>query len=216
MKQRKPNYYYTGSRPELKQFIPKTYSRVLEIGCGDGSFAHNLIQKCDYWGVEPNKEQANLAKKNVDIIFNATYHDASKNLPDKYFDLIICNDIIEHVTDHDELLLDLKDKLKKNGVIMGSIPNVRYVSNLMELLFQKDWKYKDEGILDSTHLRFFTKKSIVRALTKNGYKITEIKGINSIKIEPYPFSNLVKSILALLLGLDTRYLQFAFSAKKHD
>ncbi len=62
------------------------------------------------------------------------------------------------------------------GVLVASVPNVRSWSNILELLVHKDWKYKDSGILDKTHLRFFTLKSFRRFLQENGQEILLLEG----------------------------------------
>jgi hypothetical protein len=78
------------------------------------------------------------------------------------------------------VLLESKDLLHKEGVIIASIPNVRYLSNVYNFLIRQDWQYEDCGILDRTHLRFFTKKSMAKTFIDLGYTIESIEGINSI------------------------------------
>lgn len=79
-------------------------------------------------------------------------------LPDNYFNAITCNDVLEHIFEAEDLLLQLKSKLKSGGVLVSSIPNVRYLNNLIHVLFEKDFRYEDEGIRDKTHMRFYTQK----------------------------------------------------------
>ena len=81
-------------------------------------------------------------------------------LPDNNFDVVIFNDVLEHFENPWAVLENVKTKLNASGVVVASIPNVAYITNLVELILKKDWRYKPEGgILDKTHLRFFTKKS---------------------------------------------------------
>ena len=197
----------------MVQFIPEYYSKVLEIGCGEGNFKNNLNYKNEYWGVEPNEIACSNAKKKLDRVLEGTYQDVEKDLPNSYFDLIICNDVIEHMRDHEKFLQSIKKKIKKNGVLISSVPNVRYVDNLFNLLKRKDWKYVNSGILDKTHLRFFTKKSLKRILEDNGFVIEIFKGIN-----PKKRSSLLKqfntNFLIFLFGKDSRFLQFGFRIKQ--
>jgi hypothetical protein len=92
---------------------------------------------------------------------------------------------------------------------MASIPNERYFRCLFKLIFSRKWDYDWQGILDYTHIRFFTKKSIQNMFLGTGFDIIEIKGINSTKsIRPYLLN-------LFLLGIfsDTMYLQFLVKAK---
>ena len=92
--------------------------------------------------------------------------------------------MLEHLVEPFEVLEKMKAKLVKNGEIIVSIPNVRYIKNLYHLLIEKDWQYQDNGILDRTHLRFFTEKSIKRSLVENGWEISFQKGVNATRVLP--------------------------------
>ena len=117
------------------------------------------------------------------------------------------------MSDYEDFLNSIKNKLINDGSFIASIPNVRYLKNLFELLVKKDWEYKNGGILDKTHLRFFTKKSIVRTINENGFLVELIFGIN-----PFGNNSILKyciSLLAtLLFGRDVKYPQFGLRAKK--
>jgi len=202
--------YHEGIRSEMLEFIPKQYARVLEIGCGKGGFKKNLLLNCEYWGIEPYEEVATLAFKKLDYVLVSTFNDAYDDLPNDYFDLVICNDVIEHMYDHHEFYEKIQKKCVKNAYMIGSIPNVRYIMNLFNLLVQKDWKYKEEGILDRTHLRFFTLKSIKEDFKLFDFKVEKLYGINEIKFTKRSFSGLKMILFQKILGEDTKYLQFAF------
>ena len=168
-------------REEVSRFLLKKYSKVLEIGCSKGLFTSNLNINCEYWGIEPDKNAMVIQSPIINKILRGTYLEVYDQLPNEYFDLIICNDVIEHMPDHNIFFQSIKKKMKNNSVIIGSIPNVRYILNLYELFVKKDWQYKNCGILDNTHLRFFTKKSIKRTFLNNNFKIEKIHGINGIR-----------------------------------
>ena len=214
--------YYEGERPELKPFLPKTYERVLEIGCGDGSFKALLPASSEYWGVEPEPAAAELAEKHLTRVLRGTIEIVADQLPDRYFDLVICNDVIEHIPDTDFLLTVIQNKLTSDGKMIGSIPNVRYYKNLFGLIVNKDWRYADKGILDSTHMRFFTRKSLHRCLTSSGFEFEKFKGINSaVYLKKKTPGNLLKYLLRLIgfllldictfgHSIDIKYAQFAF------
>ena len=194
-------------RKEMMPLLPKQYSRVLEIGCGDGNFRDNLSKEHEYWGVEPVESTATIALKKLDKVLIGNYQEMLNQIPNDYFDLVICNDVIEHMVDHDEFLQSIKKKIKKDGYLVASIPNVRYLPNLFEIIIKKDWEYGNAGTLDRTHLRFFTKKSLNRTITDNGFVIDQFMGIN-----PFHGISGLKRCLCyfaiLFFGQDARFFQF--------
>jgi 2-polyprenyl-3-methyl-5-hydroxy-6-metoxy-1,4-benzoquinol methylase len=208
--------YFSYDREEMAQFIPSRSQKVLEIGCAEGGFRKYFPEQCEFWGVEQNPSAAAQASKVLDKVLANSLDNVAGQLPDAYFDVIICNDVIEHVDEHIAFVSLLKTKLNTEGVLIGSIPNVRFQKNLLELLLKKDWEYKDEGILDRTHLRFFTQKSLERFLEESGLVIQDLRGINSLlkfKVTP---RHIIRWLLVALLGRDTQYRQFGFRAAKKN
>lgn len=124
------------------------------------------------------------------------------------------NDVLEHLLYPWEDLKKIRPKLSENGILVSSIPNVRYSKNIFNILFKRDWKYTESGILDSTHFRFFTKKSVKHLFEKSGYAIISIKGIHITKSLLYfPFA-IFLNIIFLISQLDMFYMQYATVAKK--
>jgi hypothetical protein len=91
-----------------------------------------------------------------------------------------------------------------------SIPNVRFLGNLIHLLFHKDFEYTDHGVLDNTHLRFFTRKSLIRFLEANGLLVERIAGINPVGSFK---TRTLQAFLDLIGHDDTRFLQFGVTAR---
>jgi 2-polyprenyl-3-methyl-5-hydroxy-6-metoxy-1,4-benzoquinol methylase len=211
------NSYYSKNRSVMRQFLPDSYAKVLEVGCGAGIFSSSLKEGCEVWGIEPNQNSASAASESLSKVLQGTYESVADSLPEGYFDLIICNDVIEHMCDHVSFLRSIKKKLRSNGHIVGSLPNVRHYRNLYELLILKDWKYRSEGILDSTHFRFFTEKSMEQIFEQEGYTIEYMKGINPKSMSRYDVSGITRTFLLGLVSLaslgyysDIKYLQFGF------
>lgn len=204
--------YFGVMRPEMAQFLPSEYSKILEIGCCEGNFRQLCSKPCEYWGVEPLEKAAEIAKTKLDKVLVGFYNEVENQIPNSYFDLVIANDVIEHIEQPWDFLQSLKKKMTKNASLVLSIPNVRFYGNLKELLHEKDWRYKEEGILDVTHLRFFTEKSIIRLLSESGLEIEKMLGINPVKIRRrnLPIYWLVKSIF----GKDIEFLQFGMRVKQ--
>ena len=206
-----PEGYHTHYRYEMIDFIPESSKKILDVGCGSGIFSRELKHKfeAEVWGIEVDSEAAVLAKKIIDKVIVGDAFLSVTQVPDSYFDCIVFNDILEHLADPFTLLQNIKNKLNSNGVIVCSIPNVRHFVTLFDLLVKKQWKYTDQGILDRTHLRFFTKKSLIDMFNSLDYEILKIKGINGLN----PWKFVMFNILSFGYLADTRYLQFACVVK---
>lgn len=210
--------YYTQKRPEMLPFIPERRGRVLEIGCAEGNFLANLPGVEEGWGIEPSPSAA-AARGRLHRVIEGTFDDAEPLLPQAHFDVVICNDVIEHMIDHDSFLARIGRYIAPGGVIVGSIPNVRFYENLFQLLLEKDWHYVPAGILDRTHLRFFTARSLRACLARHNFEILRFQGINShVRMmrnrRGQAYYLLSRLLIAATLGYfeDIRHLQFAFQA----
>ncbi len=211
--------YYQNTRLEVLQLVPSEYRTVLEIGCGAGAFAAQLSRDAEIWGVEPNDEAAARAAARLQRVLHGPYDAMQSELPEQYFDLVICNDVIEHVADEVAFLTSIRRKLRPGGHLVGSVPNVRFVKTLAALLFAKDWRYQDSGVLDRTHLRYFTGKSLRRTLRAAGFEVRLFRGINSAFGQIQGTKSLLKAIgtLAVVLATfgwwyDIQFQQWGFRA----
>ncbi len=167
--------YYENVREDVQQMINPNSKRILDVGCGKGRLGAVLKSKlnAEVWGVEYVGDIASLAAEQLDNVISGPIEDAIVQLPDKYFDTIIFADVLEHLVDPYTVLSKIKSKLSANGEIVASIPNVRHWSVVKNLL-EGEWEYREFGIMDSTHLRFFTRKSLFKMFEKAGYKILSI------------------------------------------
>jgi 2-polyprenyl-3-methyl-5-hydroxy-6-metoxy-1,4-benzoquinol methylase len=195
------------------EFLPGRYERVLEIGCGEGLFRANLTLPNTYVGVEPEAKPAAVARNVLDQVLVGTFDEVADQLPRRHFDLVICNDVIEHMPDHDRFLDKIKEYISQDGVLVGSIPNMRYLPVMRELLVDRDWRYRESGVLDSTHLRFFTERSWGRTLALHGYVLEKLQGITPIPIEGNLREKSVRRLMIAVLGDDIRFQQFGFRSR---
>ena len=206
------NGYYQNYRREVFEIVPKGASRILEIGCAAGRFRLNFGDWVEYWGVEPVEDAAEEARTHGIKVFVGTYDSVCEQLPAGYFDVVVCNDVIEHMSNPDEFLASVKGKLAPGGALVGSVPNVRFWGNLINLLIRRDWKYEDSGVLDRTHLKFFTRKSLKRLFESAGHRIELLRGIESVRMK------VLKVLFAPILvfvGFDICDMQITIRAN-HD
>jgi 2-polyprenyl-3-methyl-5-hydroxy-6-metoxy-1,4-benzoquinol methylase len=209
---KKDQEYYSFSRSEMIGFIPKTARKILDVGCGAGIFATQLkkLLQAEIWGIELDEKSCMMANERLDRALLGDIVELLPSLPNNYFDCIVFNDILEHLIDPYHILMEIPSKLQRDGTIVCSIPNVRFYPVLRDLVLYKQWKYADSGVLDRTHLRFFTITSIKEMFHVLGYEVVRIEGINSIK------SKILELINILTCGAfkDAKYLQFACVVRK--
>lgn len=209
----KTKTYFSGQRPEMLRFIPAAAGSVLEVGCGNGGFSAGLKQQrpVHVTAIEPFHAAAEVARSRVDVLLNMTAEDGVRALAGESFDCIVFNDVLEHLVDPESMLLAASALLKPGGTIVASIPNIRFLPVLRALVLRGEWRYTDEGVLDRTHLRFFTQNSIHEMFTANGYRVETLEGINSRRLSwKYRLMNL----LSFNLLSDTRHPQFAVVAER--
>lgn len=205
--------YYASSRHELVDLVPLRVKRLLDVGCGEGVFAMALVAarpELEVWGIEPMPEAAAIAQSRVAKLLCGPVEAMLEQLPNGYFDCITFNDVLEHLSDPWEVLRRIRGKLARGGVIAASIPNLRHFPVIKALLKDADFLYTKQGVLDRTHLRFFTKKSIKRMLTDCGYEQTGIIGLHWT---PFPVMLSVLNRLTRRSFEDMHYRQFAIQAK---
>lgn len=204
--------YYDHIRPELVPYITHTPKRVLDVGCGTGNFGGMIkdLFKCEVWGIEPEKRAADEAAEKMDYVINDVY-DSHLHWPEGVnFDFIFFNDVLEHMVEPEKALRLSANLLATGGSIIASIPNLRFYPAMLSLVRYKDFKYLDAGVMDRTHLRFFTQKSIARMFEECGYEIVKIEGINKHR---FKYLEVLNFCLFNALS-DMRYPQYAVVANK--
>lgn len=165
---------YDNANPKIVGLY-KMETNILDIGCSTGLLA-NVLKKINplakITGIDISEEVGEKAKLALEEFYCLDL-DYDK-LPDfkKKFDLIILGDVLEHLKRPDKLLQNLNKILNKNGEIIISLPNIAYYKIRIKLLFGF-FNYRDTGIMDRTHLRFFTQKTIKDLITSSGYQIEE-------------------------------------------
>jgi len=146
---------------------------VLDVGCGDGWFAETLVAGGNrVTGIDvlarPEREEAFVQYVSADL--NNGLRDAAQGLQGRAFDFILLHDVLEHLAVPERLLGDCVPWLKPRGQIIVSVPNIANIVIRLRLLLGT-FDYEDRGILDRTHLRFFTRRTARRFLTDRGWEM---------------------------------------------
>ena len=153
--------------------IPET---VLEVGCGTGNTLRHLkeLGARDTFGIELNGKVAEVAKRNVDHLAVGDIESMEWPFARQVFDCIIFGDVLEHLRDPWGVIGKLSGLIPVGGQVVASFPNVRFYGVSIPLLFGGRWTYTEEGILDRTHLRFFTRQSAVELITEGGFMVRKV------------------------------------------
>ena len=149
--------------------------KVLDVGCATGYFAQELKGKnCRVVGIEKNPKLASVAKKFCEKVFICDVLGIdSLPLTKRSFDKILMLDILEHLKDPKSALLLVGAYLRKEGELIISVPNIAHLSVRLNHLFGKT-NYQETGIMDRSHITFFTKDSLTEMINKAGLKIERI------------------------------------------
>ncbi len=174
----------------LLSMIPLN-SRVLDVGCGTGSITQQIRddRHCEVVGLEPHQERAKTAtERGLEVLAS----ELSETLLVKLgrFDVIVFADVLEHLSDPKSVLDIAKKFLNPDGHILASVPNVAHWTVRINLLRGR-FDYKPTGIMDATHLRWFTLSNFRQLFVKSGYQVVQTKGSAGLWMSVYhrrPFS----------------------------
>jgi len=204
--------YYNHTRHELVKFIPKNIKKVLDVGCASGNFGAMLkdLFRCEVWGIEPHKNSAEIAQHQLDHVINDVFDKNTLDLSNQKFDCIFFNDVLEHLAQPENALDLALTLLAEEGHVVASIPNIRFYPAMLSLIRYKDFKYLEAGVMDKTHLRFFTRKSMIRLFEENGFFVETVEGINRHYFKYFELLNL----MTFNWLSDMRYPQYVIVAKK--
>ncbi|UFS72426.1 glycosyltransferase [Geomonas sp. RF6] len=197
--------YFSRTRPEVQELVSRKARTVLDVGCAAGGLGAALKKRQDaeIWGIEPAAEASAQAAVVLDRVFASPVEEVVAQLPERYFDAIVCADVLEHLADPGTILTALEGKIAPGGELVASVPNVRHWSVVRGLL-EGDWSYQDAGILDRGHLRFFTRKSALALLEGAGFTVTDL-GTTRFNDDPGIPAPVVAALAGA--GVDTGTLQ---------
>lgn len=191
--------YFGHTRKEIRPLLPDHAERILEIGCSSGqtlAWLQTIYPHARTTGVDGHAPIRDQIAANAD---EAIIHDLEQPLPELgTFDLILALDILEHLREPAAVLRGLAQHLAPGGRLIVSVPNIAHHSILSGLL-RRRFEYQEAGILDRTHLRFFTESSAIGLLNEAGLSVKAgvVNGLSRKK------SRLLN---AISLGLFKHYL----------
>lgn len=155
-------------------------SRVLDLGTGSGALGRFLGEHsgCTVDGLTINEAEAELARPHYRRVEVANLEQPDwAALPGKErYDFIVCADVLEHLREPEKTLRDCAALLAPGGTVLISVPNAGYGGLIAELL-EGEFRYRDEGLLDRTHLRFFTRRSLQQFLQAEGWTPVTVERI---------------------------------------
>ena len=209
----KEQRYFGSARPEMLRFIPDGVRELLEVGCGGGGFSASVkkARGARVTAIEPFESAGAVAATQLDEVLITSADEGLRRLQGRQFDCIVFNDVLEHLLDPESTLTAAAALLRPGGVVVASIPNMRFLPVFRGLVLRGEWRYTDEGVLDRTHLRFFTFKSIAEMFAACGYRVRNLEGINACQVS-WKF-RLLNRVTSNAMD-DMRFMQFAVVATR--
>lgn len=176
--QDKESGYFSNIRWDIISLIPDGDYRVLEIGCGSGNTLialRELDKAREIIGIEINYESLQDNCDQLDGFLVGDVEEIEPAFEEEHFDYIIFGDVLEHLVDPAAVLKRYSSFLKSTGYIIASIPNIKNYRVLLDLVLYDKFEYADGGILDFSHLRFFTRREMCNLFEQAGLSVISVQ-----------------------------------------
>ncbi len=165
--------YFATVRREIFPLVPDRVSRMLDVGCGAGATTAAIRAVRDVsWagGIEYLPEVAARAGTTFDRMWtgDAAAADLEAGIAPGSLDLVLCLDVLEHMADPWTMVKRLSALIAPGGRLIVSVPNIRNWKFIWRLIARGDFHYRDAGLLDRTHLRFFVRDTAIELATCGG------------------------------------------------
>jgi SAM-dependent methyltransferase len=169
--QPQPDAYYDGFNEPLLAAVPAGAKRILEVGCARGRLGHELkLQDPTRYvvGVDHDADAVRTAGERLDEVFLLDVQVEVPPLEPGSMDCLLFGDVLEHLLDPEDVLRRYRDLLDPGGLVLVSVPNIQHFS-VIKTLLRGDFMYQPSGLLDGTHLRFFTYMSFAKLMLDAGF-----------------------------------------------
>lgn len=173
--------YHTNPRVEIMSFLNEPPGTVLDIGCGGGATGTLVKEKFPgtrVVGIEINPNAAEHARRHLDHVICAGIDevDLAKDAPGYGISTVLLLDVLEHLYDPWRALQRVHGWLAPGTRVIASVPNIRNLATMSELAGGR-FEYERDGVLDITHVRFFTRSSLRDLFQQTGF---EVRGLEPL------------------------------------
>lgn len=164
-------------RSDVIEMIPQgQFSRILEIGGGEFPTLLTLRDKynAEIWGVDIHK----CDRRDINLIIGSIEdQNIVSKIPHNYFDLVLANDVVEHIADTDLFFSNIREKLNDNGYLVMSVPNIRQIRSAYHIFVNGRFPRHESGLFDRTHLRWFCKKDILELAARHDFNVINVQSV---------------------------------------
>ena len=203
--------YQQHFNPQLLDVLAHPPRVLLDVGCSSGNlgkYVKSIHPACRTIGIEPNRATAEIASKNLDQVLCGKFEAFTledEGIVHGSVDTVVMADVLEHMYDPWRVMVKLKPYLSPDAQIILSIPNTRHLGLMQGLLMQGlldggMWTYAEKGLLDITHIRFFTLKEIANLLAQTGYRMEFVNHFLDAGLAPFYEQNKSNPDINIRLG----------------
>lgn len=207
--------YYRDEKARMVGYVPTSARSLLDVGCGAGAFGRRLKADrpdLEVWGVEMVPEAAAEARDGLDRVVVGAYPEVIPELG-RTFDVVVFNDVLEHVVDPWATLAATHPLLAPEGVVIASVPNVRNWRTIIDLVRHGRWEHVERGIHDVDHVRWFTRRTVVEAFEGAGWTVERVEMVNPTGDRRAALLGMVLRPVTHDLGAEAGFRQIAVVAR---
>lgn len=190
---RKPSSYFEGCREDYVAALPENpEAAILEIGCASGGTGALALErgKCKtYVGVELNRAVARIAQGKLTRVITGNVEEIELPLEPGSFDALIVSEVLEHLVDPWAVMQRLAGFVRPGGLVFASSPNISHYSVILRLV-QGRWELTDRGVMDRTHLRWFTPTLFSEIFEQAGFEVIELRPVTPFAARTRRFNQL--------------------------
>lgn len=198
--------YQQHFNPQLLEVLAHPPGVLLDVGCSSGNLGAHIKRihpACRTIGIEPNRATSEIAAQRLDQVLCGKFEDFTlldEGIAHGSVDTVVMADVLEHMYDPWHVMVKLKPYLSANAQIILSIPNTRHLGLMRNLLDGGMWTYAERGLLDITHIRFFTLKEIANFLAQTGYRLEFVNHFLDAALVPFYEQNKSNPDINIRLG----------------